>query len=227
MFVKCLGLMTSNHCSPGKEGTGKGRGQGRGWEGRTIYKVEHGGISPGKVMYTGKKRIELRLETSRSKTQENSESRAQEGHVPTCTVWIRKSTACMVSWAPGTTHSTNTKPAGGCFLLSGQGSGEGHAGGEISLRGPASLPLTHSRPPLTCSSSWDLHGSVHASSPAPVLPCPPVPSRTLPHPPMLSRALPHPPVPSRALLCPPVPSCALLHHFTPINLFPKLHVHLF
>jgi hypothetical protein len=70
MFVKCLELKTSNHCSLRKEGTGEGLGEGEREEGRkggreggregTIYKVEHVGIFPRKIMYTEKKRIDLR-----------------------------------------------------------------------------------------------------------------------------------------------------------------------
>lgn len=56
-------------------------------------------------MCTEKKIIDLRPETYRSRKQENSEKCAQERrvHMTRCRVWIRKSTGCVVFWAPGTT----------------------------------------------------------------------------------------------------------------------------
>lgn len=101
---------------------------------------------PWEMVYTGKKRIELRLEISRSRKQGNSERRAQERrhtHEPMCTVWIRKSPACKactVSWAPEPPKALTPKPAGGCFLLSGQGN---EVRGELEKRSHWGDQLPH------------------------------------------------------------------------------------
>lgn len=98
-----------------KKGRDKERTEGRGEGGR---EGERAGRSPGEIMYTEKKRIDLRLETSRSTEQEKTERFAQEKAIHMSQRAQCGSKELGLHGLPGTwNHSTNFETHRGPFYF--------------------------------------------------------------------------------------------------------------
>lgn len=162
MIVKCLRLMTSNHCSPRKEGTGERVGEKdylQSWTWRSI---------PWENDVHRKEKNEA--ETRNLQVKKTGKFReTNSGKTPyTCAnVYSLDQKKHDLHGLPGKLEpptALTPKPTGGCFFLSSQGN-EVRDTLRKRPRWGDPLPL-HLLVPF--SSCWDLHGSVCSYGPAPV-----------------------------------------------------------